>query len=556
MARGRDARRGRIAWGLAVVVSLLLLTSLSAGNPTQRQLAVATEAGPASHAAMSQLRAGGSAVDAAITAALVGGVVNSVSSGIGGGGFSLLWDAQQQRALVLDFRESAPAAIDVAAFERRPFAAADRGRYVGVPGEIAGLYELHQRYGKLPWRDVVRPAAKLAREGFSAGEHLVKVLGFFAEKMKADKHLSAFLMPAGHPPAVGDILKNVALADTLDRIAEEGPRAFYEGTVAQDLVAATRATNGALSLEDLRDYRPVWREPLSVSWGHSAVFTMPPPSAGGIMLLQALKARSAAEWAEFPVDSDAHIHQLAESLRGSISDRMRFLADPSYESIDVGGLVSARRVAAQRSGFDMNRTRPIPAFTQDEHGTHHIVTRDADGNVVSLTTTVNRPFGALVMAPKSGVILNDELNDFTSVSDVKEFGMTTVPNRARPGARPVSSMTPTIVVKNGAVVLALGGSGGTTISTNVTQCVVARLAFGLPAESVVSRPRFTIPTDGATVEVDQSAPDSLIESLKARGETVERQRWNFSGVQLLAVDPATGVSAASDPRKRGVALVE
>jgi gamma-glutamyltranspeptidase len=245
---------------------------------------------------------------------------------------------------------------------------------------------------------------------------------------------------------------------------------------------------------------------------------------------------------------------VAEAMRGAVADRMRYLGDPDHEKVDLARLTSAKRLAVRKKSIALDRTHALPRFGLEEHGTHHLVTADASGNVVSLTTTVNRVFGAKLMAPKSGVVLNDELDDFTAKADVASFGLQESPNRARAGARPVSSMTPTLVVKDGRVVLALGGSGGTTIATNVTQLVLSRLVFDKEPQAAVTAPRFQIPTSGAFLLLEPGSDRKLVEDLEWRGEIVGTARFLSSAVQMVTFDGAR-VLAASDPRKHGSASV-
>jgi gamma-glutamyltranspeptidase/glutathione hydrolase len=299
----------------------------------------------------------------------------------------------------------------------------------------------------------------------------------------------------------------------------------------------------------------VERKPLHVRWEGYDVYTMPPPSAGGMMLVQTLKLYGKKELERLGLESGAYQHLVAEALRAAVADRMRYLGDPAHLKVDMDELLSDRRMVARRRMIALDRTHGIPRFGLEEHGTHHLVAADAHGNVVSLTTTVNRLFGAKVVAEKSGIVLNDELDDFTANADVAPFNMTESPNRARSGARPVSSMTPTIVVKDNQVVLALGGSGGTTIATNVTQMVLSNLVFGnTPAQALAKR-RFYIPTERAFILLEEGSPESLFDDLRARGEIVDLMPFKSSAVQMIAVQNGRKLAAA-DPRKHGVALAQ
>jgi gamma-glutamyltranspeptidase / glutathione hydrolase len=517
------------------------------------RVAVATENETATHEAMAELAAGGNAVDAIVRAVLVSGVVTPSSCGLGGGGFAMLWRAASREPYVLDFRERAPAAIDAAAFEARPFKADERARYSGVPGELAGLYQLQHSFGKHKWRDVVLPAAHVAQTGFVVSPHLGSVLASSWLKVaRTDPNIASVFFPGGLAVAAGKQTKNPKLGRSLTQIANQGVTPFYEGALGQDLIATANSKGGALSASDLRDYRPIERKPIHVSWEGYDVYTMPVPSAGGLMVAQTLGTFSKAELQHLALGSGAYQHMVAEAMRGALSDRMRLLGDPDFEHVDVDALLDPKRIAARKRTISSERTHALPRFEENEHGTHHLLVVDADGNVASITTTVNTAFGAKLSGAKSGIVLNDELDDFTKQKDVQPFGLEQSPNRPRAGARPISSMTPTLVVKDGKVVFALGGSGGQLIASNVTQLLLARLAFGLSPEALVNLPRFQVPTSGPSLRLEAGASDALKADLAWRGEIVAEMPEDTSAVQVIAIDDS-GVSAAADPRKHGSA---
>lgn len=552
--------RSRVGGRASLFVALGLLVGLVAlapDSPAQRgggRIAVATENRNGSLLAVDQMQKGGSAVDAAVTAALVGGVASPTSSGIGGGGFALVWVAAERKPYLLDFRETAPKGIDAKAFENRPLPREQSGKLTGVPGEVRGLFALHQKFGKRKWHEVVEPAARLAKTGFPVGRHVSNMLKGYGGKLKKDPGIAGVYYPNGRPAAFGNLVKNPKLARTLEKIASSGPSAFYEGETAADIVAAVRANGGAITLTDLKDYRAVERQPLHTKWEGYDVYTMPPPSAGGLMLIQTLKLYKKAELEGHGLESGAYHHLVAEALRAAIADRMRYIGDPDHAKVDLEKLLSDKRMAARRKRIALDRTHGIPRFGLEGAGTHHLVTADQAGNMVSLTTTVNTLFGAKYTTEKTGIVMNDELDDFTAKKNVAPFNMKSSPNRARPGARPVSSMTPTIVVKNGAAVLALGGSGGTAIATNTTQMVLSRLVFGHTPRQALAKRRFYIPTRRAYIMLEDGAPKSLVADLEARGEIVGVYPFRTTAVQMIAVDNGKKL-AASDPRKYGSAIM-
>jgi gamma-glutamyltranspeptidase/glutathione hydrolase len=402
---------------------------------------------------------------------------------------------------------------------------------------------------------VVEPARRAAEKGFRVEKHLASMLASGQKNLSKDAGLSGIFYPGGKPAAFGRVLKNPALAKTLGRIAAEGPNAFYEGEIAARLVEAARAKGGSLSMADLRAYKPVERKPISVEFDGRTVYTMPAPSAGGMMLAQTLRLFTPTELRKLGYQSAAYQHLIAEALRAAVADRMRHLGDPAFEKFDLERLIAQERMDARRKRIALDRTHAIPRFGLEEHGTHHITTLDREGNMVALTTTVNRLFGAKYSS-RDGIVLNDELDDFTERKGVAPFDMQQSPNRPRAGARPVSSMTPTIVVdRKKQVVLGLGGSGGTAIGTNVTQLLLAHLVFGRTPAQAVSDRRFYIPTERAFILLEKGAPAELVDDLERRGEIVGELPYNGTAVQMISVDERGRAFAAADPRKHGVGLV-
>lgn len=541
---------------LAGSLALGLLSAAPGSHAGEKpaRVAVATENATSSREALAELAAGGNAIDALVRAVLVSGITAPVSSGLGGGGFAMIYRAGAKIPVVLDFRETAPAGIDAAAFESRPFKAEERARATGVPGELAGLWELQHSYGKRAWRDVVLPAAAVARNGFAVSPHLGRALaggGVFA----TDTGIASVFFPKGKAAVAESTAKNPKLAATLTRIAMQGKSALYTGETAREIVATANAKGGKLSEADLRDYRPIERTALHVRWEGYDVYTMPPPSAGGLMVAESLGLFSKAELQQLTPGSGLFQHTVAEAMRGALSDRMRFVGDPDFEKLDVSALLDPKRLAARKAKISADKTHPLPAFDEPEHGTHHLIVVDSEGTVASITTTVNTAFGAKLSTPNSGIVLNDELTDFSKQSDVAPFQLAQSPNRPRPGARPVSSMTPTIVVKDGKPVFALGGSGGPLIASNVTQLLLTRLASGATPRALVEQARFWPPAMGPTLFVNKGAAPALLDDLAKRGEKVQELPDDTTGVQIIAIDDGVP-SAAADPRKHGSALTQ
>ncbi|MEO5727044.1 MAG: gamma-glutamyltransferase family protein, partial [Byssovorax sp.] len=434
------------------------------------RFAVASENATASRIAMDVLQKGGSAADAAVAGVLAVGVAQPVSSGLGGGGFAVIWDAAAKNITVLDFRETAPIGLRPnEVLERDRLPEKKRGVMFGVPGEVAGLTEIHQRWGKLPFADVVRGAADAAENGFPLSAHLARALKWNAAWVLKTPRYAGIFAPSGALAAPRQMLRNPALAATLRRIAAEGKAAFYEGAIARDILQTAASVGSKITPSELTRYRVIERAALHTTWEGYDVFTMPPPSAGGLLMLETLHMHRKADLAGLGYATGAYHHLLAETFRGAVADRLRTVGDPAFARVDVAALASPARMAARRAKIRMDTTTPAEKFTVSEAGTSHLVVADDQGNVVSITSTVNNMFGCKAVTA-GGFVLNDELDDFTRDALSRRFGMGGKdPNTPRGGARPASSMTPTIVMQSGAPIFALGGSGGMRIATGTTQ---------------------------------------------------------------------------------------
>ena len=560
-----------------------LASAAAPPSATGQSYAASTDQADATRAALDVMARGGNAIDGAIAAALALGVVNPSASGIGGGGFALVYTAKDKKVTVLDFREVAPASFssDVL-WPKKPVAAGEQpkprwaftgvnGGVVGVPGEPAGLELLSRRFGKKSLADDVAPALALAQNGFYVGAHTAEMVGRFQDRVQAAPSLASALLPGKVPAAYGARVRRPDLAATLARFGAEGKRSIYEGATAEKIAGAVKAAGGTMTVQDLADYQVKERAPLVRTYDGRTVYTMPAPSAGGLMLLQALGmygASPSSPLAQMGHGSSAYIHTLAEVMRGAFADRARIASDPDIEKgVDAAydSSLDPARLAARRAQIDPNKTHAPVDFLTNEKGTSHLVTTDVEGNVVALTTTINGPFGASIVPEGTGILLNNELDDFTHPDDEKAFfekdrsagrpsTMASASlNRPRPRARPVSSMTPTIVFENGAPILAVGGSGGTRIATGVTQATLARLVFDHDPSACVSAPRFH--TQGTELLVDREIAADVRDGLARRGETVKEEPFIGSAVQMIAWRRQEGqplrILAASDPRKAG-----
>lgn len=535
-------------------------------------MAAATDHSDATRAALDVMQAGGNAADGAIAAALALGVVNPSASGLGGGGFALVFTAADAKVTALDFRETAPAtySADVLWPAKKPTdPAPDRfgwtgphGGTAGVPGEPAGLEMLSRRFGKKSLSDDAAPAIALAQSGFYVSKHAADVAAFFQGRIQGLPSLASTFLPGGKAAPAMTRVRRPELAATLARFGAQGKQSIYEGATAQKIVDAVRGAGGTMTREDLAGYAVKERAPLTRTIDGRIIYTMPAPSAGGLMLLEALSmygANRSSPLVPLGFGSSAYLHTVAEVMRGAFADRARNAGDPDLDpKVDkaYAAALEPAQIAARRARIDPNKTHSPLDFKTKEQGTSHLVVADSAGNVVALTTTVNGPFGSSIVAGDTGILINNELEDFTSVQDAKTFGLNDGgPNRPRPRARPVSSMTPTIVVEGGVPIMALGGSGGTRIATAATQAALARLLFDLDPNACVSHPR--IHTQGLVTYYEPEMAPDVRNGLASRGENVQQEAFLGSAIQMIAwqrtPNAPVRLLAASDPRKGGMA---
>lgn len=512
------------------------------------------------------LRAGGNAVDAAVAVSFALGVVNPSSCGIGGGGFMLVYREKTRTAAALDYRETAPAAASRDMFVRDgkavPALSRRGGLAVGVPGEVAGLSAALRRYGRRPWASVMAPAIRLARDGFPVGPHLAGEIARNREALQADPTLAAdFFHADGRPLSAGETLRRPALAATLQRIADEGPAAFYRGEIAARIADSVDAAGGVLTRQDLAEYRPQWRRPLVARLRGARVYAMPPPSSAGI-ILEMLDILHRDDLPALGRDSGTYAHLLAEAMQHGFADRARFYGDPSAMNVPVARLLTPANTAALRTRISAVRTGPPEAYGTElpppvvaaDRGTSHLSVMDDEGNAVACTTTVNTAFGALFTATGTGIILNNELDDFAAQPGVSNvFGLVGAEtNAVAPGKRPLSSMSPIIVTRAGVPVLALGGSGGPLIISGTLQVLLNIMAFNLDASTAVAAPRIHHQWLPDAVGVEPGVPEEIRTSLARRGHSV-RELPAMGAVQVVRRD-GLGLEGAADPRKFGEAV--
>jgi gamma-glutamyltranspeptidase/glutathione hydrolase len=547
---------------------LLLVSPARAATGTHGM--VAADHRLASQAGVEMLQHGGNAVDAAVATAFALGVVNPSSCGAGGGGFMLIYLGQSGGAVALDYRETAPAAATRDMFVRNghavPALSLRGGLAVAVPGEIAGLAEALRRYGTLPLSTVMQPAIRYARDGFAAEKHLAEEMAAAAAGLRADPVLARnFLHRDGSPLRAGETVREPELAATLQRVADAGPDAFYHGAVAERIASSVRAAGGVLSDSDLAEYRPRWRLPLWGKHGGAQVITMPPPSSGGGVLLEILDILRHDDLGRLGRDSPQYVHLVAEAMQHAFADRAQFYGDPDFVHVPLAELLAPANTAALRRRISPTRTFLPSAYGSriDGHaagrhaaaaadaGTSHFSVMDAAGNAVACTATINTAFGSMVVAGDTGIILNNEMDDFSAQPGAPNvYGLIgNEANAIAPRKRPLSSMSPTIVTRGGQAILALGGSGGPLIISATTEVLLDVLDFNMDAAAAVAAPRFHDQWTPAVLVLEPEIWDASGEALARYGYVV-KEITDMGAVQVIK--RSAGVfEGASDPRKGG-----
>lgn len=508
------------------------------------------------------LRSGGNAVDAAVATAFTLAVTYPEAGNIGGGGFMTLY--MNGNPYFLDYREVAPKAASKTMYLD------DKGEVIenlslvgakaaGVPGTVLGMWEAHRRFGKLPWSELITPAIGYAREGFKVADQQFQyredAVGLFNGQTNFEDYFGAM--------SPGASFRQSELAETLERIADRGPDDFYKGKTAELLVAQMRRDDGLITKEDLADYRIKWREPMRVDWRGNSLYTAPLPSSGGIALAQliGIKERRAEDFKGVELNSARYIHLLAEIEKRVFADRADYLGDPDFSDVPVAQLIAPdylEQRAADINPSAISATEKVRPGLEPRQTTHFSIV-DADGNAVSNTYTLNWDFGSGVVVQGAGFLLNDEMDDFSAKPGVANaFGVVgSDANAIEPGKRMLSSMSPSIVTRDGKVSLVLGTPGGSRIFTSIFQVLNNVYDFGLPLEKAVAAQRVhhqLLPKD--TIYYDAYAPltGEVADELKAMGYILEDQGWSMGDIQAIRVDEKN-LQTASDPRGRGVGIV-
>lgn len=529
---------------------------------TARNGMVVAQEALAARAGADILKAGGNAVDAAVATGFALAVTYPRAGNIGGGGFMVIH--QGLRNFAIDYRETAPAAIMRDSFldekgEADPEKSRNNGLAVGVPGTVAGLALAHRKYGsgKFTLAQLIAPAIALARDGFVIDGDLADTLSS-AQKLFARWPSSAkvFLKSDGTTLAAGDRLVQSDLAATLEAIAQKGPRAFYEGPVAEKIAAAVQNAGGVMTTDDLKSYRAIERKPLLGSYRSYQIISMPPPSSGGTHLIEMLNILEGYNLKKLGPSSPETLHLLIETMKRAYADRAVYLGDPDFVKVPLRGLLSKRYASTLRKSIgeratpssDIRHGDPLKA--EGDNTTHFSVV-DRFGNAVSNTYTLNLSYGNGLVAGGTGVLLNNEMDDFAAKPNAPNaFGLVGgSANAPAPRKRPLSSMTPTIVLRNGQPFLITGSPGGSRIITTVLQVVSNVIDHGMTISDAVAAPRLHHQWLPDQVVVEPGLPQATLDALTARGHRVELRRPGTSANSIL-VTPK-GMTGAADTRTRG-----
>lgn len=540
--------------------AILLCVSMSL--PAGARAGTAAIASPdryGADAAAEVLAAGGNAVDAAVATAFMLAVTYPDAGNVGGGGFATVWFGG--KSYFLDYRERAPGAATANMYldgkgQVIPDASTVGSRAAGVPGTVMGLWQLHHRFGRLPWKRDLAPAIRQAREGFEVSPMLAERREAESRRLAGRTNFERYFGAA----TAGSLLRQPELARVLERVAAKGPQGFYAGETARLIVAHMKRDHGLISAKDLASYRAVWREPLTAEWNGYTVVTAPPPSSGGIGLLGLLGMRVAASklFEGVALNSPQYIHLTAEMEKRIFADRAEYLGDPDYAKVPAAQLTDPAYIAKRAREINPDKPSPTDAVhpgIADHHNTTHFSVTDRSGNAVSNTFTLNDDFGSGAVVDGAGFILNNEMDDFSVKPGTPNiYGVVGGDaNAIAPGKRPLSTMTPTILLKDGRVALVIGTPGGSRIMTSVFQVISNWHDFRLPLKDAVAALRVhhqLLPPDLIFEEPYRHVDDATRQALIARGYRFEDQGYN-GDIEVIAV---TGDSAEAVPDPRGIGV--
>ena len=523
--------------------------------------AIATPDNFGSDVSQEILNKGGNAVDAAIATGFALAVTYIDAGNIGGGGFMTI--KMNDEVAFLDYREKAPKAAhrDMYLDENGDvieYSSLIGGQAVGVPGTVAGFWKAHQRFGKLPWEELVNPAIKLAEEGFLPAKILVDDIQSMKDWFKDKTNFSKYFLSIN----AYENFKQPELANTLRRIAKFGADDFYSGETAKLIVEQMKESDGLITMEDLNSYEAVWREPLRSNWRNYEVISAPPPSSGGFAIIQLLKMKDYLDhfFSGLEHNSAQYIHLVAEMEKRVFADRAEYLGDPDFFDVDIEKLISEEYIARRALEVNPNAISSLESVDPglESPDTTHYSIVDQWGNAVSNTYTINWNYGSGVVVEGAGFLLNNEMDDFSAKPGVPNiFGVVgNVANEIQPEKRMLSSMSPTILLKDGNVEMVLGTPGGSTIFTSVFQTIVNIMDFDMSPYEAIESTRFhhqLLPPDEITYNgftIGNPLPKETISQLGEKGYKAIPHDYDFGDVQVIVREDESWI-AASDPRDRG-----
>lgn len=520
----------------------------------------------ATNAAVEMLAMGGNAIDAAVAAAFALSVVEQYHSGLGGGEFAVFQMVDADKIYALDARECAPSAatsdmyINPETGNLYSGKSLRGGLAVGVPGSVAGRVALVNKFGKLPLKKVLEPAYKLAKDGFIIDRILADRIKSKQDRLAEDKPASNVFFENGKPLQRGDILKQPALAEALLTIAKDEGKSFYHGKQAEHIARSCQNKGGILTEKDLSEYRIIWREPIDFEYRGCRIYSMPPPSSGGVCLAQILKIL-----AGFPMDyidrgSTESYHLIASAFEASFADRSLWLGDPDFNQIPIEGLISDKYTDKLRKKINRHYRQPVkypgdPWAIETESNTSHLSVIDRAGNMCSITTSVNTAFGSLVFVPELGIFLNSTMDDFAkSPGEPNKWDLVGGDvNAVAPGKRPLSSMSPTIVLKDDKPYMAIGSVGGPRIISSVAQIIINVMDYNMDIQAAIDAPRIHMQWQPDKLYIEKDVPPEVLKELRSRGWNIDNNgRWSISHGVLFDFDSGD-FYGGSDARGVGTA---
>ncbi len=550
----------------ALVFSLTGCTGFEI-DQSYEKCAIASVSPLATQVGLDVFRQGGNAIDAGVAVAFTLAVVYPQAGNIGGGGFALIRNARSGKIESLDFRETAPAAATAEMYLDSSGnvvkdASITGALAAGVPGSVAGLHELWQRYGSLPWEQLLRYAIRYADSGFVVGSHLASAVEKRTSDFQKFPESAKLFLPGNKPLAAGDTLIQQDLGVSLRMIADEGPDAFYRGLIADKIDSCMKKYGGRITKDDLAAYRPLWREPAHFTFDSLDIYTMAPPSSAGVVVGQILKLLQPFSFSRYTAKSPEYIHLFAEAARLAYADRAQHLGDPAFYK-QPDGLLSDVYLSRRRTLINpghatpssaVSSGNPLPGVEESPQTTHFSVC-DSAGNMLAITFTLNTSFGSALIVDEAGFLLNNEMDDFSLKPGVPNaYGLVgSEANKIEPGKRMLSSMSPTLVLKGGQPFMALGSPGGSRITTTVAEAIINISRFRMTINEAVDAPRYHHQWLPDRLALEKGKFDiSTIQALITMGyEVAEQDDWG--DLHIVQYQPNGLLQAASDYRNGGKA---